>query len=158
MLKRHEDTRLSHVAIVFRNLVLQNQMVAKGVPGQFRDKAMILMRIFAVMSEDQIRGDILLQYSSKTAFTSAPTKRHEPVRKVFQQRTLQAGAGKQHRATLRLRLPHTQGAEHDPVKVAVRILLGQPRMVPPQPISISSEWEPRHRICSASASRASRFR
>ena len=60
-LERHEHARLSQVTVVFRNLILQNQMVPKGIPGQFRDKAMVLMGVLAIVSEDKVRGDLVLQ-------------------------------------------------------------------------------------------------
>ena len=47
LLERHKQAGLAHVAIVFWNLVLQNQMVAEGIPSKFRNKAVILVRILA---------------------------------------------------------------------------------------------------------------
>jgi hypothetical protein len=47
LLERPEEAGLAHVAVVFWNLVLQDQMVADGIPNEFRNKAMILMRVLA---------------------------------------------------------------------------------------------------------------
>lgn len=42
----------TQVAIVFRNLVFQNQMVPETVPGQLADQAMILVQVAATMREN----------------------------------------------------------------------------------------------------------
>src|SRR5438309_258165 len=55
----HEQVRLSQVTIILRNFILQNEMVSKCVPGQFRNQAMVLVGIVAVVSKNQIRGNRL---------------------------------------------------------------------------------------------------
>lgn len=52
--ERYEDARNAHVSIVFRNLVFKDEVIAEGVPSQFREKTMILVRIFAAMGENHI--------------------------------------------------------------------------------------------------------
>ena len=47
--------RLAQVAVIFGDLVLQDQMVAKCIPSQFRDQAMVLMCVVAEVCENQIR-------------------------------------------------------------------------------------------------------
>src|SRR5262249_10865332 len=85
----HEHSGLSQVAVGFRDLVSQNQMVAERVPGQFSDKAMVLMRILPVMSEDDIRRNLRLHFFENLLhFRSG--KREETVRKSLQQRLLQS--------------------------------------------------------------------
>ena len=44
---REVDVRLASVAIKFRDLVFEDRVVAKGIPGQLGYFAMILMRIVA---------------------------------------------------------------------------------------------------------------
>ena len=56
-----EEVRRAQVAVVLRDLVLEDQMVAKRVPGQLRDEAMILVQIAAPVREDQVRGDLALE-------------------------------------------------------------------------------------------------
>src|SRR4029077_3677234 len=81
--ERHEHAWLSQVAVVFRDLVLQNQVIPKRIPGQFRDQAVVLMRISAVMSEDHVRGDRLLQLF-ENRFDLSTYKRHEAVGESLQ--------------------------------------------------------------------------
>src|SRR6266853_923929 len=50
--ERHENARLPHVAIIFGNFVFQNHMVAKSIPGQFCQHAVVLVSIVAIMGED----------------------------------------------------------------------------------------------------------
>ena len=53
--ERHEQIRLAEVAVVFRNFVLKYEMIPKRVPGQFRQQAMVLVRVVAIVSENKIR-------------------------------------------------------------------------------------------------------
>jgi hypothetical protein len=55
--KRHEQAWLSQVTVIFRDLVLQDQVISKCIPGQFADQTMVLMRIFSAMSEDHVRRE-----------------------------------------------------------------------------------------------------
>lgn len=55
--QRNEDAWSSQIAVIFRNLVFQNQMIPKGIPGQFRDEPVILMGVVAVMSKNHVGGD-----------------------------------------------------------------------------------------------------
>jgi len=52
--ERDEGVRLGQVSIELGNFVFENQMIAKGVPGEIGKNAMILMPIIAEMSEDQV--------------------------------------------------------------------------------------------------------
>lgn len=53
----HEQVRISEVAVVFGNLVLQDYVVTPRIPGKFADQTMILVKIVPIMSEDEIRRD-----------------------------------------------------------------------------------------------------
>lgn len=44
----------TQIAIVFEDLVLKNQMISEGVPGQVRQNAVVLMPIITVVGEDHI--------------------------------------------------------------------------------------------------------
>src|SRR5579862_795672 len=57
--ERHKNRGLSHVAVILGNLVFENQVIAKRVPSQFRQQAMILVSILASVSENYIRRDFL---------------------------------------------------------------------------------------------------
>ena len=81
-LERHENAGLPEVTVVFGNLVFQDQMIAKCVPGQFRDQAVVLMSVFPVVRENEVRRDCLLQIF-ENALISAPTNGMKPSGKLF---------------------------------------------------------------------------
>ncbi len=86
---------------------------------------MVLMSVFAVVSEDEVRGNRLL-HLFEDRFHFGTNKRHESVWKSLQQWSFQTGgASKKRSRTLRLSLSHFAGTEHDPMKHAARVLLGQ---------------------------------
>src|SRR5579863_7505231 len=49
LIQRHKYVRLPKVTVIFRNFVLQNQVIPESVPREFLDQPMILMGILAVM-------------------------------------------------------------------------------------------------------------
>jgi hypothetical protein len=57
--KRNKHARLAEISVIFGNLVLQNQVIPECVPGRFGYESMILMRVVAVMRENQIRRELL---------------------------------------------------------------------------------------------------
>ena len=58
----HEKVRLVQVGVVLRNFVFQDQMVAKSIPGQFRNQTMVLMKVMPEMGEDQVRRKCFFQF------------------------------------------------------------------------------------------------
>src|SRR5262249_11591427 len=52
---------LAEVALVLRDLVLEDQVVAPGVPGQLRDEAVVLVPVAERVGEDQVRVELALQ-------------------------------------------------------------------------------------------------
>src|SRR6266851_10090661 len=56
-----KEIRCAQVTIVLGNLVFQDQVTAKRVPSQFTDHPVILMQIVAVVRQDQVRREFLLQ-------------------------------------------------------------------------------------------------
>src|SRR6516162_8653365 len=87
--ERHKQIRLAEVAVVFRNFVLKYQMIPKRVPGQFRHQAMVLMRVVAVVSQNEVRRRGL-QFLKSCLHVPAD-KRHEGVLKLLQQKALERG-------------------------------------------------------------------
>src|ERR1039457_3621456 len=125
-LERHEHARLSQVTVVFRNLVFQNQMVPKCIPGQFRDQTMVLVRVLAVVSEDEVRGYCFQVLENCLHFGTH--KWHETVRESLQQWSLQiAGIDKHGGSAFGLDLPDSNGAENHPVKHRAWVLFRQPQ-------------------------------
>ena len=47
--------RRTQIAIVFRDLVLEDQLIAEGVSGQLGDSPVVLMEILAMVREHEIR-------------------------------------------------------------------------------------------------------
>src|SRR6185295_5254117 len=54
-LQRHEDVRRPKVAVILRDLVLEDQMIAKRVPGEIRHEAMILVEITPIVGQHEVR-------------------------------------------------------------------------------------------------------
>src|SRR5689334_5264687 len=131
--ERNEEVGRSHIAVVLRDLILQNHVVPEGVPGQLRDQAVVLMRILAVMGEDEIRRDLPLQLLEHRLDLAADVGQ-KAVRESLQEQKLQAfGTGKQRSGPARLLLPFSDSAEYHPVELAVGILPGQLENGPPAP-------------------------
>jgi len=55
--QRHEEHRITEVAIVLWYFVLQNKMVAEGIVGQLGNQPMILMGVSLTMGQDQRRTE-----------------------------------------------------------------------------------------------------
>ena len=70
---RDEDVRRAEVAVVLRDLVLEDQVVAPGVPRQLAHEAVILVQVVPRVREDRGRARRDALSSSKTSLTSAPT-------------------------------------------------------------------------------------
>lgn len=87
---------------------------------------MVLVRVVAVVSKDDVRRDRLLQLF-EDCFHFGAQKRHETIAELLQPWPLQpGGAGKQFGASPRLGFPYSDGAEDHPVKFAFRVVFTQP--------------------------------
>jgi hypothetical protein len=105
--------------------ILKDQMVSKSIPCQFRDQAVVLMRILAIVSEDQIGGDSLFQLFEELVDLCSH-EWHESIRESLQRWTAQTrGADEKLGCMLRFRLPNCGAAKHHPMKRGFRVLLGQ---------------------------------
>ena len=56
-----EEIWRSEIAVVLRDLVLEDEVIAPRVPGELRNEAVILMPIVAVVSEDEVGREVALQ-------------------------------------------------------------------------------------------------
>src|SRR5699024_4538908 len=54
VIKRDKTVGTAQVAIIFDNLILIDQVISKGIPCQFIDRPMILMKIIPVMRKYNI--------------------------------------------------------------------------------------------------------
>src|SRR5581483_4493698 len=59
--QRHEEVGVAEVAVIFRHLVLPDQVIAEGAVGELGRNAMVLMKIAAVMRQDERGIDGALQ-------------------------------------------------------------------------------------------------
>src|SRR5262245_18669397 len=93
----------SDVAIVFRDLIFEDQVISKGVPSELRYQAVVLVQVLAVVGEDDIRGDRLLERLEELLYLG-PQVRKETVLEVSDHDVLAfCGRKKQARALSRLR-------------------------------------------------------
>src|SRR5262245_31653434 len=85
------------------------------------------MCIFAVMREDHVRRDCVLQLF-ENRFDLGTGKRQEAIGERLQQWPLESsGVDEQRSRVSSFSLPDAKGAEHHPVKHAALILLDQPQ-------------------------------
>src|SRR5436309_11092929 len=82
------------------------------------------MRVFATVSENQIRGQ-LLQFLFKDGFHLAARVWHESILKCLQRHALQTRTGKQFSCASRFGLAHSNRTKDSPVEHAGWILLSQ---------------------------------
>ena len=61
LVERDEDVRRAEIAVVLRDLELEDQVVAEGVPGQLGDEPVILVEVRAGVREHQLRRHGRLQ-------------------------------------------------------------------------------------------------
>src|SRR5699024_1803270 len=72
---------ISKVPVIFRNLILIDQVIPKCIPCKFIDNMMILMEIISVMSKYDIWVNIFFYYF-KLIFHFAPVSRQIPILKI----------------------------------------------------------------------------
>ena len=105
----------------------KNQMVPKCVPGQIRNQAMVLVRIFAIVGEDEIGRNCLLQFL-EDRFDLGSAIRHKAVPERFEDWSTQPRRVDELSCrVLGLRGTRASRAEHDPVEHAVWVLRRQPQ-------------------------------
>ena len=72
----------SKVTVIFWDLVLQDEVISKGIPGQIREQAVVLVAILPVVGEDQIRFDLFLQLL-KNFFDGRALEREKTVPEIL---------------------------------------------------------------------------
>src|SRR6516164_23020 len=101
-LKGDENIWLAQITVILRDFVLENQMVAKRVPSQFCDQAVILMCVFSTVGKDKVRRTCF-QFL-KGRLDLGADKRHKSVLEGLEHWTLDgARPGKQCGGALRFR-------------------------------------------------------
>src|SRR6202043_3700213 len=56
--QRYEESGIAEIAVVFRNFVLEHEVVTKGVVGEFSQQPVVLMSVALPMGQDQRRIEI----------------------------------------------------------------------------------------------------
>src|SRR5690349_22416320 len=88
------NIRLAQAAVVLRNLVFENRMVAKRVPGQLARDAMVLVQVAALVREDQVGHGQLLE-ALEVFLDRGVLARKVAVAKAAEQHALPARAGQE---------------------------------------------------------------
>src|SRR5690349_8678024 len=70
-LEWNEHVRSSHVAIVFRNFIFQDEVVAEGIPCQLTYQPMVLMCIAAPVGKDKVGINFRLQILEEILYLCA---------------------------------------------------------------------------------------
>ena len=118
---RDEDVRSGQIAVVFRDLVFENEVIPPGVPGQLADESMILMEIMPIVREDDVRVDESLQVL-EDVLDLATEVREEAVSKSMDDHVRPAcRLQKDVPALPRLRLAHALRTQHDPRHLELRL-------------------------------------
>src|SRR5712692_230477 len=120
-----EEIRRSEVAVELGNLVLEDELVAPGVPRQVGDQPVVLVEITAVVGEDQVGGELPLDRLEVVLDGGAhPGQVAVPVVADGHRRLLHAFQEGRRRGA-RLRRPLPRGGEDDPSDLDVGALGGK---------------------------------
>ena len=117
--ERHEEIRRTEVAVILGYFKFEDEVIAPGVPGQLVDNAVILMQIFARVSEDQIGRELAFQFFEEF-LDFGSLDREEAVAKTQNSHAFPRGALEEELgAATSLTLAFGSGAENDPVKLQI---------------------------------------
>ena len=140
-LERDVDVRRprspSHFGISYSRI----EVVAERVPRQLAGEPVILVEVVARVREDEVGLDALS--SSNASFTASPWYGMYASRKPWTSTSTRGGAREERLgARARLGLALALAPQHDPVTSTPGCARVSARSVPPQPISMSSAWQP----------------
>ena len=142
-LQGHEEVGGTQIAIVFRDLVLKNQVVPERVPRQVRDQTVVLMPIIPVVGENQV-GTALSFQRLEIVLDLGAEEREETIAVLLNLDLLSSCAPEKGVALSRA----SQALSSFELKtIQLTTTLSnrsrRARIVPPQPISMSSLCAPR---------------
>ena len=60
--QRHKEVRGAQISVVFRDLVFEDEVIAKSVPRQLAYQTVVLVKIVSAMREDYIGGEDFLEF------------------------------------------------------------------------------------------------
>src|ERR1700683_168603 len=120
--QRNKQIRATHVPVVLRNLVFEDQMVSICVPGQLGDEPVILVRVAAPVGENHVRIHFF-SYVFKKVLHLSPDIREETISEALEGNVVLGIADKK-LCCLRGFVPaKSRSAENDPMKFQSRIRL-----------------------------------
>ena len=141
--QRDEDVRRPQVAVVLRDLVLEDEVVAERVPRELAREAVILVEVVTRACVSTRSGSIGLQFLEDLLDRLAGV-REEGVAKLVQSHVGRRRAGEERlgaRTRLVRRARRRPRARPSVTSTSGSALVKASR-VPPQPISMSSGWQP----------------
>ena len=115
-----EDVGLAEIAVVFRNLVFEDQLVSERIPGQLADKTVILVQIVPRMRQDELGVDACLEHLERLLDLPADVRKEAVAEAVDDD--LAGGSVREERRRARSSLVGSCsfGSEHHPGHVQVR--------------------------------------
>src|SRR6266404_782302 len=115
LIQVHEHVGRPNVTVVFHDFVFEDQVIAVGVPRQFRHEAMVLVQIVSVVREDDVRRypplqvlEELLDLAADVWKETVPEALHDDVLMLRVGEDTVAGG-------YRLAVALPTGTQHDPV-------------------------------------------
>ncbi len=143
-IERKKHVGLAQIAFVLGDLVLPDEMISEGVPGEFSEQAVILMGVVATVGKYEVRLD-LRRDAMNEIFNLRPLGWEVSVAEVTANYLSLAGS-RQPSGRTALRLPARTGL---PLSTTHQTSISgcssnRRSTLPPQPISMSSAWQPRH--------------
>jgi len=121
---RHEEVRRAVIAVVFRDLVLEHDVIAKGVPREIGEHAMVLMPVLTVVREHDVRLERFQRLEK--ALDRLALKRKEAAAKILHHNAALARLPQERlRARQSLGVAHAFRAEHHPHNLQAGLLLRQ---------------------------------
>src|SRR5271169_2855510 len=77
----HEEIRVAQIAVILRDLVLEHEVITKGVVGEFGEKPVVLMSVTHPMGQDQRRVEVAFD-GLEAVLDVGALKREIPVAKT----------------------------------------------------------------------------
>ena len=120
-IKRYKNIWVAKVGVVFDHLITEDQVIAKSVPGQIGNDAMILMVVVANVREYQVRTDLSFQ-SLERLFQQAKVAGEKAVMEIVDSDVGMARSGQENPGTgPSLFGPHFICSEDDPMNPGTRV-------------------------------------
>ena len=120
VVERHIAIRRPEVAVIFGQLVLEDEVIPKRVPGQLREEAVILMAVASIMGEDHIGRNRMLQHLEVLLDLGTDVRKESVTKPLHDDLVSALRLQEQAGAVSRLPLPFRIRAEDHPVENGLR--------------------------------------